>query len=115
MRRICLPDPAFIELVACNMRFASDQMGKTPCESVESVSSVVNEFERIPLLVPHRPRMTLIRRICTDTAPSLAICLLQATSSTLDSTCLNMHRAFGAQKTFGVFSWPMSSSLQLTT
>ena len=66
--------------MACNMHFASDQMGKNPCESVKSVSSVVYEFERIPLLVPHRPRMTLIRRICTDTAPSLAIWLLQASS-----------------------------------
>ena len=31
--------------------------------------SVVYEFKRIPLLVSDRPRMTLIRRICTDTAP----------------------------------------------
>jgi hypothetical protein len=62
------------EVVACNMRFASGQMGKNPCESVKSVSSAVYEFERIPVLVPHRPRMTLIRRICTDTASSLAIC-----------------------------------------
>jgi hypothetical protein len=70
--------------VACNMRFASDQMGKNPCGPVKSVSSVVYKFERIPLLVPHRPRMTLIGRICTDTAPSLAICLLQATKLPLN-------------------------------
>jgi hypothetical protein len=62
------------------MRFARDQMGTNPCESVKSVSSVVDEFERIPLLVPHRPLMTLIRRICTDTASSLAICPLQGAS-----------------------------------
>ena len=71
--------------MACNMRFASDQMGKNPCESVKSVSSVVYGFERIPLLVPHRPRMTLIRRICTDTAPSLAICMLPGTRASLHS------------------------------
>src|SRR5712692_9192636 len=57
-----------------------DQMRKNLCESVKSVSSVAYEFERISLLVPHRPRITLIRRICVDTAPSLAICLLQAIS-----------------------------------
>jgi hypothetical protein len=61
--------------VACNMRFASDQIGKNPCESVKSVSSVVHAFERIALLLPHRPRMTLIRRTCTDTAPSIPIFL----------------------------------------
>ena len=55
------------------------RMDKNPCESVKSASSVVYEFERIPLLVPDRPRMTLIRRICTDAAPSAAICLVQAT------------------------------------
>src|SRR6266404_187256 len=63
------------------VNLSGDQMGKNPCESVKSASSVVYEFKRIALLVPDRPRMTLIRRICMDTAPSLAICLLQATSS----------------------------------
>ena len=33
-----------------------------------AVSSVAYEFEGIPLLVPHRPPMTLTQRICTDTA-----------------------------------------------
>jgi hypothetical protein len=55
-------------------------MGKNPRESVKSVSSVVYWFEQVLLLVPHRPPTTLIRRICTDIARSLAICLLQATS-----------------------------------
>ncbi len=40
---------------------------RNPCESVESASSVmVYAFGTIALLVPHRPRMTLIRRIRAD-------------------------------------------------
>jgi hypothetical protein len=48
-------------------------MVKNRCESVESVSSVVYEFEGIRLLVQNRPRMTRIRRMCMDTESSAAI------------------------------------------
>jgi hypothetical protein len=41
-------------------------VGKNPRESVKSVSSVVYELGKSRLLVTHRPRMTLIRRISTD-------------------------------------------------
>jgi glycosyltransferase involved in cell wall biosynthesis len=43
------------------MRLAGDHMSKNPCEPVKSGSSVVYGSER------NRPRMTLIRRIYTDT------------------------------------------------
>lgn len=43
-----------------------DQLGENPCESVEPVSSVVHKFREV---LPHRPRMTLIRRISTDDNP----------------------------------------------
>ncbi len=49
------------------------------CESVKSASSAVYEFERIPLLVPDRPRKTLFRRFAPILRRSLATCLLQAT------------------------------------
>jgi glucosylceramidase len=65
-------------------------MDKNPCESVKSASSVVYEFERIPLLMPDRPRMTLIRRICTDTAPSLAICPVK--TDMLKSSIMKINR-----------------------
>jgi hypothetical protein len=34
-----------MRLATCNKRFARDQIGKNPCESVKSASSVVYEFE----------------------------------------------------------------------
>ena len=39
---------------------------RNPCKSVRSVSSVVYAFGRVTMIAPHRPRMTLIGRICAD-------------------------------------------------
>jgi len=61
--------PRHLKLVTCNMRFASDPVGKNRVNPSKSASSAVYELERIPLLVPHRPsRVKLIRLTCTDCA-----------------------------------------------
>src|ERR1700680_3067028 len=75
------------------MRLANDQLGKHPCESVESALSVVYEFEGTPLLVPHRPRTTVIRRIGADIGPAVRV--LPAALATL---CL----IFGAPNTSAI-------------
>ena len=43
-----------------------NHVGKNPYKSVKPASSVFSELLRIRLLVPRRPRMTLIRPIGTD-------------------------------------------------